>query len=124
MNVKYPLRELAEMLGYSKTHCLVIEKILERKDPVDVYYIQNSLGMSRSLISKVLKDLSDVGILERIRQRHKFFYRLNENFLIYMYDSFMKNLKRNIEELNYRYGGMMKNQADKIRKHLNKYWEE
>ncbi|MEM0170873.1 MAG: hypothetical protein QXL95_04515 [Thermoplasmata archaeon] len=124
MIVKDPLKELASMLGYSKTHCLVIEKILENNTPVDVYYIQEKIGMSRSLVSKVLRDLWENGILDRIRYNHRLLYRLNENFLTYMYDSFMKNIKKNIDEINYRYGEKMKEQVEKIRKHLIKYWEE
>ncbi len=116
--IKQNWRNIAHMLGYSTTHCLVIEKFMEDKGPMDVYQIQKKLGMSRSLLSKVLKDLSERGILERIRSRHRFLYILNENFLYNMYESFVSQLRRNMDELK---DGNIARQMEKIREHLNKF---
>ncbi|MCI4435083.1 MAG: hypothetical protein JHC29_06430 [Thermoplasmata archaeon] len=116
--IKQNWKNIAHMLGYSDTHCIVIENIMENKEPVDVYMLHKRIGLSRSLISKITKELSEKGILERIRFRHRFVYRLNGNFLYCMYESFIRQLKRNIDEME---DGGLEKQLKRIRDHLSNF---
>lgn len=111
-------RKIARLLGYSNTHCMVIEKIMESTNFVDVYDIQEKLGMSRSLISKVLKELAENGIIEKKRYRHRFVYRVNEDFLYCMYESFIRQLRMSLDQIGD--SGIGK-QIERIREHISKF---
>ncbi len=93
------LKNLINMLGYDRSCSRILISLLD-EDYFDVSYIARKTGYSRSMVSLILKRLSENGIIIKRREGHKYVYNLNERFLLNIYDTFLKKLEYELKYIS------------------------
>ncbi|MGC8662802.1 MAG: helix-turn-helix transcriptional regulator [Thermoplasmata archaeon] len=114
------LKNLINMLGYDRSCSRILISLLD-EDYFDVSYIARKTGYSRSMVSLILKRLSENGIIIKRREGHKYVYNLNERFLLNIYDTFLKKLEYELKYISNerkRFSGNINDQINFIKNNI------
>ncbi|MDP8011849.1 MAG: hypothetical protein ACP5R3_05935 [Thermoplasmata archaeon] len=94
------LKKLIIMFGYDESCSKILTSLMYEKDFVDVIYLTKKTSYSRSMVSLILKRLSENGVIIKNRDGHKYIYKLNEKFLINIYESFLNKIEKELKYIS------------------------